>query len=118
MKHTEQYCKELLQKVITDVERQRGPEYYDKEASFQVSFHKDEKNLFNKSIIRNCWIVKATVPKDGWKGGFIIIDVDDDTGQALTFVNTALGGRPITLPVKIDDEGKYYIDPDYLPTGE
>jgi hypothetical protein len=118
MKHTEQYCKDLLKKVIKDLERQRGEEYYDKKAPFEAYFHKDEKNLFDQSIIKNCWIVKAKVPKDGWKGGFIIIDVDDDTGKALTFVNTALGGRPITLPLKTDNEGKYYIDPDYLPNGE
>lgn len=118
MKHTEQYCKELLQKVITDVERQRGTEYYDKEAPFEAYFYKDDKSLFDGSIIKNAWRAYAKVPKDGWKGGYIIIHVDDDTGKALTFVNTALGGRPITLPLKIDNEDKYYIDPDYLPTGE
>ena len=116
MKHTEQYCKDLLKKVIEDLERQRGKEYYDKKAPFETYFHKDKENLFDGRIIKNCWLAYAKVPKDGWKGGNIIIYIDDDTGKALTFVNTALGGRPITFPLKIDNEDKHYIDPDYLPT--
>jgi hypothetical protein len=117
MKHTEQYCKDLLKKVIEDLEEWRGYEsFYDRKAQFEAFFYKDDKNLFDKSVIKNAWRAYARVPKDGWKGGNIIIHIDDDTGKALTYVNTALGGRPITLPLIINEEGKYRIDPDYLPT--
>ena len=109
MNYTEEYCKELMQKVIDDLDEQRGGIYYDKDAQFEAYFHKNQENFYDGSIIKNCWLVYAKVPKDGWKGGNIIIDIDDDTGKAVTFVNTALGGRPITLPLDIDENGKYYI---------
>ena len=119
MKHKEQYCKDLLKKVIKDLEEWRGYEsFYDRKAPFEALFHKDKESLFDGSIIKNCWVVYAKVPKDGWKGGNIIINIDDDTGKALTYVNTALGGRPRTLPLIINEEGKYRLDPDYLPTGD
>ena len=97
MNYTEEYCKELMQKVIDDLDEQRGGIYYDKEAPFEAYFRKNQKNFVDGSIIENCWLVYAKVPKDGWKGGNIIIDIDDNTGKAVTFVNTALGGSPITF---------------------
>ncbi len=109
MKYTEDYCKKLLQKIIEDLDEQRGGIYYDKETPFEAYFQNNVKNLYDKTIIKNGWIVKATVPKDGWKGGYIIVDIDDDTGKALTYMNSALGGRPYTLPLEIDENGKYFI---------
>ena len=116
MNYTEQYVKEILQKVINDLDEWRGYEsYYDKEIPFKAYYHDNKKNLYNKSIIKHIWIVKATVPKDGWKGGFIIVNVSDDTGKAITYMNSALGGRPITLPLETDKNGTYFIPPDALP---
>lgn len=109
MKHDKKYCTDLLKKIIEDLKEQRGEEYYDQEAPFEAYFHKNDENLYDNTIIKNAWRVYAKVPKDGWKGGNIIIHIDDDTGKALTFVNTALGGRPITLPLEIDVNGKYFI---------
>lgn len=109
MKHSEDYCKKLLQKIIDDLDEQRGGVYYDKETPFEAYFKKNETNFYTKEIIESSWLVYAKVPKDGWKGGNIIIHVDDDTGKALTYMNTALGGRPYTLPLEIDENGKYFI---------
>jgi len=115
MNYTEEYCKDLLQKIIDDLDEQRGGIFYANNIPFKADFIKNQKNLFSKEIIEDCWVTRATVPKDGWKGGFIIICVDDDTGKALTYMNSALGGRPITLPLEINEEGKYYIPNDVLP---
>ena len=110
MKHDKKYCTDLLAKVLEDLEEQRGHStYYDHNAPFEAYDKKDELNFYTKEIVKSSWLVYAAVPKDGWKGGNIIIHIDDDTGKALTFVNTALGGRPITLPLRIDDNGKYFI---------
>lgn len=109
MRHDESYCKSLLKKVLEDLKRQRGEEFYDKEAPFEAIYQENKESLFDGKIIKHCWVVYARVPKDGWKGGNIIINIDDDTGKALTFVNTSMGIRPTTFELKIDTEGKYYI---------
>lgn len=109
MNYTEKYCTDLLQKIINDLDEQRGGIFYDKEIPFRADFIKNQKNLYTKEFIENCWVTRATVPKDGWKGGFIIVCIDDDTGQALNYMNSALGGRPITLPLEIDENGTYFI---------
>lgn len=116
MKHTKEYCNTLLKKVLEDVKRQRGEEFYDEKASFKAIYKEDEKNFVTNQNVKSSWLVYAKVPKQEYElGGNIIIHVDDDTGKALTFVNTALGGRPITLPLEIDEEGKYFIPQEYLP---
>jgi hypothetical protein len=109
MIHDEKYCADLLLKVLEDLKHQRGEDFYDRNVPFQSRFEKNCKSLYDGSIIENCWITYATVPKDGWRGGKIMIDINDNTGKAVTFVNTSLGGRPITFPLAIDGEGKYYI---------
>jgi len=119
MNYTEEYVKEILQKIINDLDEWRGEEsYYDKEVPFIAYYQENQKNLYNKTIIKHAWIVKATVPKDGWKGGFIIIVINDDTGKAINYMNSALGGRPITLPLEIDENGTYFIPPEVLPQKE
>ncbi|WP_138432563.1 hypothetical protein [Winogradskyella algicola] len=115
MNYTEDYCKELLLKVINDLERQRGKEYYDENRPFEAYFEKNQKNLYSKEIIENSWLVCAHLEQDDyWKTGKIIVLIDDDSGKALTFVNTKFG-RPITFPLEIDEEGKYYIPNEILP---
>ncbi|HRG90972.1 MAG TPA: hypothetical protein PLW44_18245 [Chitinophagales bacterium] len=113
MNHNEKYCVDLLAKVLKDLAENRGELYYDKDAPFEAYFKKKELNFYTKEVVENSWLVYAKVPKDGWKGGNIIIHIDDDTGKALTFVNTALGGRPITLPLAIKPDGSYYIPLEY-----
>jgi hypothetical protein len=108
MNLTEEYCTDLLQKVIDDLDEQRGGIYYDKDTPFSAVYKENEKNFFNGEIVARSWLVYANVPKqEFWLGGKIIIHVDDDTGEALTYVNSALGSRPMTLPLEIDEEGKY-----------
>ena len=109
MKKNKEYYKDIFSKVLEDLKESRGEEYYDKDADFKVVYKENAENFYDKSIIKKCVLVYAPVPKDGWKGGNIIIDIDDDTGKAVTFVNTALGGRPITLPLRINENGKYFI---------
>ena len=108
MNYTEKYCTDLLQKVIDDLSaRMENRLYYDKEAPFEAIYKENEENFFTKKIVKHSWLVYAKVPKDGWKGGNIIIHIDDDTGKVLTYMNTALGGRPITIPLEIDEDGNY-----------
>ncbi|MFT5818839.1 MAG: hypothetical protein ACI8ZM_000060 [Crocinitomix sp.] len=117
MNYTKEYCEELLQKVIDDLDEQRGGIYYDKETPFEAYYCENDKNLYSEEIIKHAWRVYAEVPKEEfWLGGRIIIHVDDDTGEALTFVNTALGGRPLFLPLKINENGNYYIPKEVLPS--
>ena len=116
MKYNEVYCTDLLQKVINDLDEWRGYEsYYDKEVPFKAYHKRDEKNYYTNEIVKNSWLVYVEVLKDGWKAGFIIIHIDDDTGKALTYVNSALGGRSITFPLEINEEGKYFIPSYALP---
>ncbi|WP_442264919.1 hypothetical protein ACSIGC_11250 [Tenacibaculum sp. ZS6-P6] len=109
MKYTEDYCIKLLQKVLEDLDEQRGGIYFDKDTPFEAFFKKNEKDFYTGDILENSWLVYAKVPKDGWKGGNIVIHVDDNTGKAITYTNYALGGRPITLPLEINKNGKYFI---------
>lgn len=117
MNYTKEYCIDLLQKVIDDIDLQRGGIYYDKNTPFEVYYEGKHKNLYTKDIVLSSWLAYATVPKDGWKGGFIIVHIDDDTGKAITYMNSALGGRPIVLPLKEDENGKYFIPLEVLPDG-
>ena len=90
MKYTEKYCTDLLQKVINDLDEWRGYEsFYDKATPFKALYKENEENFYDKSIVEHSWLVYAKVPKDGWKGGNIIIHVDDTTGKAITYSNSS-----------------------------
>ena len=100
MKHTETQIRAMVIKMMED----RDVTY--EADSIQVSYRLSEKIMWTDEV-RDCWVAGVGVPdfRNRPGGDVIVITIDDETGEVLTYLDAP--GRPIPGKLRLNTEGRY-----------
>lgn len=100
MKHTETQIRAMVIKMMGDLDVTYHAD------SIQVSYRLGEKIMWTGEV-RDCWSVGVGVPdfRNRPGGDVVVITIDDETGEVLTYMDAP--GRPIPGTLKLNSQGRY-----------
>lgn len=104
MKHTKEQIKEIVLKILSDLEKDY---YYPDE--IEIQFEHNLKMLWGEPLA-NGWIIGVGIPSQQFPstdGDVIVIKIDDHSGDVINYSEGP--GRPVPCTVKPNEEGKYQI---------
>jgi hypothetical protein len=105
MKHTKEQIEKVVVQLMTDIKR-----FYLKDEKMTFKFKNNVQVLRSKEIIANAWVVVVPVENEQWGGlDGIIIEIDDDTLDIKSYMDSSCGRPDIYKGIKKPD-GKYDLE--------